>query len=369
MEVVFLGDTSFTGKFSSNILNGQEIFEPDLVNFFKDSDFCLVNLEGPCTSIESNRKDVKVTSPSLSIKYLKETGVTHANIANNHILDCGITGFKETLNLLKNNGIEPIGCSKNVGLNYQILNKDGLKIALIGSTQLFTNMPFNASDYIDIFDCSATKNLIKELKKSVDWIIFNYHGGEEYTVYPWPKRRAMLLNLFKHGVDLIICHHSHTVQPYEFIEKNKAIFYSLGNFVFDLNNHANKSYINDSIALKIIFTPSEFEFTFKQLKIVPNQGKVFTTDLPLKNFYNISNDTFNENKWYKDCARVFDERNRVLTDSSNSPKSSWDNKRSVKKKLKCLCVKVYVALSNPEFRAILFGTMVFKLMSFLGFRI
>ncbi|MEZ5146693.1 MAG: CapA family protein [Bacteroidales bacterium] len=35
------------------------------------------------------------------------------------------------------------------------------------------------------------------------------------------------------GADLIIGHHSHTVQPFE-IYKGKYIFYSLGNFVFQI---------------------------------------------------------------------------------------------------------------------------------------
>jgi hypothetical protein len=57
------------------------------------------------------------------------------------------------------------------------------------------------------------------------------HWGVEYIPLPMPSQRELTYRLIDSGIDLIIGHHAHIIQPYE-VYKGKYIFYSLGNFLF-----------------------------------------------------------------------------------------------------------------------------------------
>ena len=59
-----------------------------------------------------------------------------------------------------------------------------------------------------------------------------YHGGDEFFHVPMPYIRKQLKGYLDWGCDIVVAHHPHVVQGYEMLGK-KAIFYSLGNFIFD----------------------------------------------------------------------------------------------------------------------------------------
>jgi len=76
---------------------------------------------------------------------------------------------------------------------------------------------------------------IKRIKteKLADLIIVYPHWGTEYLTSHPDKRQTDLAHQFiDSGADIIIGSHPHVIQPIE-IYKEKPIFYSLGNFVFD----------------------------------------------------------------------------------------------------------------------------------------
>ena len=58
------------------------------------------------------------------------------------------------------------------------------------------------------------------------------HWGNEYQLVPTERQIKLAHSFIDAGADLIIGSHPHVVEPVE-IYNNKAIFYSLGNFIFD----------------------------------------------------------------------------------------------------------------------------------------
>ncbi|MFH2018657.1 MAG: CapA family protein, partial [bacterium] len=77
-----------------------------------------------------------------------------------------------------------------------------------------------------------TKSIVEKIKPKSDFIIANVHWGQEYQKTSNSLQRKLARELIDLGVDAIIGHHPHVVQEME-IYKNRPIFYSLGNFVFD----------------------------------------------------------------------------------------------------------------------------------------
>jgi poly-gamma-glutamate synthesis protein (capsule biosynthesis protein) len=76
------------------------------------------------------------------------------------------------------------------------------------------------------------KESIAQLRNQADFIIISLHAGIEYTGQPNQFQKDFAHNAIDVGADLVIGHHPHWVQSAE-IYKDKYIFYSLGNFIFD----------------------------------------------------------------------------------------------------------------------------------------
>lgn len=63
------------------------------------------------------------------------------------------------------------------------------------------------------------------------------HWGDEYQNYPSASQKQQAALLSELGVDIIIGHHPHVIQPIDIIQSTKGhqtiVFYSLGNFLSD----------------------------------------------------------------------------------------------------------------------------------------
>ena len=68
--------------------------------------------------------------------------------------------------------------------------------------------------------------------KNVDFVIVSMHAGIEYEHLSAKDQQKFARAAVDAGADLVIGHHPHVVQEMEKY-KDKLIFYSLGNFIFD----------------------------------------------------------------------------------------------------------------------------------------
>ena len=89
----------------------------------------------------------------------------------------------------------------------------------------------------------------------VDRIVLTVHWGVPYDPCPSEEDRDKAHFAIDCGADIIIGHHPHIIQDFE-IYKNRAIFYSIGNFAFGSGN--SKA---ESIVLGINFKKLNTEFT------------------------------------------------------------------------------------------------------------
>jgi poly-gamma-glutamate synthesis protein (capsule biosynthesis protein) len=69
-------------------------------------------------------------------------------------------------------------------------------------------------------------------------IIVSLHWGGEHTLQPVPRQRLEAHQLILAGADVLICHHTHTLQTIEDYHGRK-IYYSIGNFIFDQQKPLN----------------------------------------------------------------------------------------------------------------------------------
>lgn len=179
-------------------------------------DFNIANLESPI--IKDCPKGVTGTftfcgDPQF-LFYLK-TNKLVLNLANNHILNYGVDGLSQTKNFLTENNIIyfPEFTTKTI---------NGISFGFLGY------------DFIT-YPKLLPETLVDDVKKyndSVDWLVVSIHWGNEYLPAAETWRVSLARQLVDAGADIIHGHHPHVWQSYE-IYKEKPIFYSFGNFIFD----------------------------------------------------------------------------------------------------------------------------------------
>ena len=237
-EILFAGDFYPANRALNLILkeNYQNLFN-DFLPVLKSKDLSVVNLESPLTLA---KRGIFKIGPNLKahpdcIKALNFAGFDVVALANNHIFDFSEEGLRDTLKVCKSSGI------KTVGAGLTRLEKESPLYVNIKSTKIaFVNITENEFSTLDPDNRGANglnpvNNYfqIREAKKNADLVFVISHGGNE--LYPLPSPRMVSLYRFfaEIGATAVIGHHPHCASGYE-IWKGVPIFYSIGNFIFDV---------------------------------------------------------------------------------------------------------------------------------------
>jgi len=271
--LLFVGDIMLSRGVANQIKKHQDDNWPFLKisSTTQEADFTFGNLEGPISnrgekqgSIYSFRADPEVISG------LKFAGFDILSLANNHIFDWGREALEDTVTLLQDSGIETIGAGENyLEANLPAINEiNNTKIAFLAYTNLYPKSleATENSAGISSFELEKAKNNIQELKtlKLADIIIVSFHWGEEYQIRSNSKQQNIAHSLIDAGADLIVGHHSHTIQELERYN-NGWIAYSLGNFVFDQNFSKETA---EGLILKVIIKNKEIS------EVLPEKIKI-----------------------------------------------------------------------------------------------
>jgi len=187
-------------------------------DFLRSADITLINLESPliknCPVVNEG---MVFCGSQRFIDGLLLADIDVVNLANNHTLNYGIDGIKQTINLLKNNNILISGYPLN---NLTMKQCSNVTIGFLGW------------NFLEEFDEKKVLETIKDAKKQVDLLIVSAHWGAEYQPYPAEWQRKLAYIMIDAGADLIAGNHPHWTQPLE-IYKDKIIIYAHGNFIFD----------------------------------------------------------------------------------------------------------------------------------------
>lgn len=260
MKILFVGDIL--------VKENRYTLSNEIQNLFDECDFLICNVEAPFTDADTD-SPIKKAGPAIhqshhAIELLKETGFNLVSLANNHIMDYGIPALTRTLSIFKKADIPTIGAGISFTQAYKpyIHESGGQKIAFIAGSQAEFGVfktEKDAAGYAWINHPQVDK-LIKQTKKEADLVYVLPHAGLENIPYPLPEWRSRYREMIDAGADCIIGGHPHIVQGYE-IYNGKHIFYSLGNFFFDMKSaypdEANRGLIvvsntNDISDFKVI---------------------------------------------------------------------------------------------------------------------
>ena len=129
-------------------------------------------------------------------------------------------------------------------------------------------------------DLELIAKRISEIKSRCRWCIVVSHGGEEFTSLPSPYTRERYLKFLELGADVVVGHHPHVPENYELFDDGKAIFYSLGNFIFDTDYQRVHKYTDLGVLLKLRFTAEKMDFEAIGIRIIRGDGRIYAAPLP-----------------------------------------------------------------------------------------
>lgn len=200
---------------------------------FKDSDFVIGNLESPLAYDSYAHINSFVGNNSFAT-FLKECGFSALSIANNHILEKGPEGFHSTINILNDNEIRVLGQNVGKSSSIQCFSKNEISFAVSSFNSIHDiNNPGLYSEFSE-----ESVMLALDEMKDVDFKILIFHWGNEYINIPSLEQIMLARKFVNAGADIIIGHHPHVIQPI-INHKNGLIFFSLGNFLFDMTYAKN----------------------------------------------------------------------------------------------------------------------------------
>lgn len=197
------------------------------------------NLECPATRIKApvQKRFIFRAEPEW-LSVLKKHGFTHLNLANNHAIDQGREGLLDTQHNIQKASMTAVGAGRNMKEASQpvLLTSYPRKVWLVASLRLalenYSYLPEKPCVSQEPFDTLLMRvNTIKR-KDPQAVVIVSLHWGREHTLEPVPSQRLQAHNLIKAGADVLICHHTHTLQTIERY-RGHDIYYSIGNFIFD----------------------------------------------------------------------------------------------------------------------------------------
>lgn len=274
--ISLVGDCMFDRYVQKNIdregtgypfANVQDVFQKDDITF--------INLETSLTNIPkpaNPKKEYNFSSYPSMAKAMKDSSIEIVNLANNHSLDYGQQGFIDTMNSLDDAKVLYVGGGRNYSeaLQYKMIETKGKKIGFLGYNRVIPAANWRATKdragHVGLYDFELDAMLpyIKEVKSKVDYLLLAIH----WQGMPTEKIPANFTKaghkLIDAGVDVVVGTHPHVMQATEF-HKNGVIFYSLGNFVFDINRGRQSK----SAIVQLEINPEDMS---KNIKYIPSKS-------------------------------------------------------------------------------------------------
>lgn len=222
----------------------------NVLTYFENDDFSIVNLEGTFTNYNiPQKKDFKFRAPPEFAKILTAGSVEAVNLSNNHSYDYGETGYQDTKEALKE---ENIAYVENLSTIQYTTNR-GLRIGVF-------------SGKYDVKKSKITAGIKKLQEEGAEVIIASFHWGVEGSYRPTQQQKDTAYAAIDAGADVVFGHHPHVLQPIE--EYGDGwIFYSMGNFSFGGNKNPRDK---DSAILQLeVIRENDGTVRLGELKQIP----------------------------------------------------------------------------------------------------
>jgi Bacterial capsule synthesis protein PGA_cap len=242
VTLAFGGDVHFEGAIGSRLAADPATTFGPVATVLRRADLAVVNLETAVTDGGTPApKEFTFRAPPSAFTALKGAGVDVATMANNHGMDFGVSGLRDSLAAAKAARFPVIGIGGNAADAFAPWRTTvkGQRIAVLGATQVLDSnlaaawtaggagKPGLASAYEEDRLLAA----VRAARADADTLVVDLHWGRELNGCPIDRQRTLAAKLVAAGADVVVGSHAHILLGGGYL-RGAYIHYGLGNFVF-----------------------------------------------------------------------------------------------------------------------------------------
>ena len=254
-------------------------------------DLRIINLETSVTKSDDywKSKTIHYRMHPENIACIEAAGIDYSSLANNHVLDWGYSGLKETLETLRKANLKSAGAGRNLteAEAPAVMTVEGKgRVILFSYGSATSGIPLNWAASEERPGVNLLKNMsdktvrhIKEkvgaVKQKGDIVVFSIHWGGNWG-YDIPQKQTD----FGHrliddaGVDVIHGHSSHHVKGVE-VYKDKLIIYGCGDLLNDYEGIPGYESFRDDLGLMYFVSVDPLTGKLIHLQMTPTQIRNF----------------------------------------------------------------------------------------------
>lgn len=254
-------------------------------------DLRIINLETSIT--RSNNywpgKGINYRMHPENIPCLTAAGIDGCTLANNHVMDWGYAGLKETLATLRQAGIKTAGAGiddreAEAAALFEIPGKG--RLVLFSFAEKYSGVPhdWRAAEkragvnlLNDLSETTVRRiaNQVRSVKGKNDIVVASLHWGGNwgYEISAEQSRFAHRL-IDVAGVDVVHGHSSHHPKGIE-VYRNKAIIYGCGDFINDYEGITGNEQYRGDLSLMYFVTLNVLTGELERMQLVPTQIRQF----------------------------------------------------------------------------------------------
>lgn len=261
-DILMHGKVINSGKQDDGSYNFDSIFQY-VRSYAQAADFSVANLETTLCGTDNGYAyagNPKFNCPDAIVDSMKGAGFDMLLTANNHADDTSLVGYKRTLNVVREKGLDTLGTYLSADeQKWTIEEVNGIKIGMVCYTYSdgFSQNGYPLLNYNEVgengilnyFTYDKLSEFYTQLQGYLDEMkaagaeatVVYLHWGEEYKWKtgegPNANQTAMAQKLCDMGVDVIVGGHPHVVQPVDLLtsgtdaEHKTIVLYSMGNAV------------------------------------------------------------------------------------------------------------------------------------------
>jgi poly-gamma-glutamate synthesis protein (capsule biosynthesis protein) len=254
-------------------------------------DLKMINLETSVTKSEDywEWKSIHYRMHPDNIHCITSANIDYCSLANNHILDWGYSGLKETLETLKEVNLKIAGAGRNLreAETPAVMEVEGKGRVLVfsfgsvtsgippGWAALEDRPGVNLLEDLSDNTVQHIKEKVQGVKQKGDIVIVSIHWGSNWG-YKIPRLQTEFAHkLIDHAdIDVIHGHSSHHIRPIE-VYKDKLIIYGCGDFLNDYEGIGGYEEFRADIVLMYFVSMDPSNGNLVSVQMTPLQIKHF----------------------------------------------------------------------------------------------
>jgi hypothetical protein len=244
LRLAFLGDI-MAHSVNYRVADYHDIYA-GIGDILAGSDLSFANLEFPVDAARAVSDYPAFNGSRAYWQAAVDAGIGVFSLANNHALDQGVEGIRQTLGsaaAVRTPSGGPIrfsGIRTNLRLPFapELIVVRGVRIGFLAVTQFLNTggaNPFvDVADYEDPAAEARLLALVASASRACDIFILSYHGDREYSPRASPGKVRFFRRLLASGATIVYGHHPHVFQGYEVVREggeSRVALLSMGNLI------------------------------------------------------------------------------------------------------------------------------------------